>query len=546
MNCNEDRGCAIEIRSKSSLMHHGYQLHLPLKTSFHFSAISPEKVIRHTIPIICIFALELLLLSKQVNAAEWQTEPYLNLQETYSDNIVLAPPGNEISDLITEIDPGIILTRTSSDLKLHASYQMQNFIYAKNSAMHSTHHLLDTELNANLIKGSLFLDGRAEISQQNISSLGRLAIDNSSVTNNRTSIGTYSVSPYFKHNFEDLISSELRYTHSAVATTTNGISNLQTNLIHLNLENGPSFKKFGWGVNLNRQINNYRDNTVGFPGSNNYSANLSYQMTPSLRLTATGGYEQYDYQSIVQLPEGPTQTVGFSWIPSQRTNIEASAGRRFFGNTYMLDISQRSARTVWGLVYNEDITTTQSQFIIPASINTSDFLNNLWANTITDDTLRQQTVDTFIQDMGLPNSLASPVNYLTNRVFLQKRIEASAGLIGEKMKTMFTIYGMKRNAQTSANVDSAINAAAKDETKQIGGTALWSMQISSRTSANIDVDASATSRKDYIKSIKIGMIRQLQPKLSCSFEIRRTQRHSSAIYGGYQENAASASFLIKF
>ena len=251
------------------------------------------------------------------------------------------------------------------------------------------------------------------------------------------------------------------------------------------MNSGPAFKTLGWGLSYSKQKTTY-DNTANILAQNRdneiISGNLRYMVTPRFSLTATGGYEKNDYVSIGTKPEGSYWSGGFSWAPSAMTSIDASAGRRFFGNTYSLAASHRTRLTAWSLGYSEDITTSQSQFLIPATIDTSSFLNQLWAATIPDPVIRQQVVDAFIQGNGLPPALADSVNYLTNRIFLQKSLHASVAVLGAKNTLVLSLFNMSRDAQTAQALDSTLfgssNLALSDRTKQVGGNA--SLELADR------------------------------------------------------------------
>ena len=99
-------------------------------------------------PVVCPAAAAMLLLSSHSVAAEWKITPSLDLRETYSDNIRLAPQGNEQSDFVTQINPGISLTGTGPRLKVNASYVMQNLFYAEESSRNTINHLLSANANA--------------------------------------------------------------------------------------------------------------------------------------------------------------------------------------------------------------------------------------------------------------------------------------------------------------------------------------------------------------------------------------------------------------
>lgn len=509
-------------------------------------------------PAVCSAAAAILLLPSHSVAAEWKIETSLDLKETYSDNITLAPRGNEKSDLVTQITPGISLTETGPRLKVNAHYAMQNLFYAEGTSGNTINHMLNANANAELVDNLLFMDGLASISQQNISLSGPQTTDNVNVTGNRTEVKTYSLSPYLLHSFGTVASSELRYSHTGVSTGVGGLSDSQMDRINLRLNSGPAFKTLGWGLNYSKQKTTY-DNTANILAQNLdneiVSGNLRYTVMPRFSLTATGGYEKNDYVSIGTKPEGSFWSGGFSWAPSPLTSIDASAGRRFFGNTYSLAASHRTRLTAWSLAYNEDITTSQSQFLIPATIDTSSFLNQLWAATIPDPVARQQIVDAFIQANGLSQSLADSVNYLTNRLFLQKSLRATVAVLGAKNTLLISLFNVSRDPQTAQALDSPLfgssNLALSDKTKQVGGNAIWNLRISPRTSAYINAGYARNNypvlgKTDNDKSLRLGLNRQFQPKLSGSVELRRLQRGSSQSGGDYRENAITASLHMIF
>ena len=84
----------------------------------------------------------LLICPAYSTAADWKITPRLSLLETYTDNVTLATRGNEKSDFITQINPGVSLTGTGARLKVNANYTMQNLFYANESGPNRTVHQL--------------------------------------------------------------------------------------------------------------------------------------------------------------------------------------------------------------------------------------------------------------------------------------------------------------------------------------------------------------------------------------------------------------------
>lgn len=494
----------------------------------------------------------MLLMPSNAYSADWKFAPSLDLKETYSDNIRLAPPGNEKSDFVTQINPGISLTGTAPRLKVNARYGMQNLIYAEENSRNTTRHQLNAGANAELLDDLFFIDAKASISQQNISAFGAQSADNANVTDNLTETRTYSLSPYLRHRFGSLAATELRYTHNSVDAGSGGLSSSQADRILFNLNSGTAFKTVGWGLNYNKQNIDYSNRSIELE---TYSGNLRYAISPRLSLTASSGYEKNNYLSIGGAPEGSFWSAGFIWAPAERTSITASAGERFYGATYALKATHRTRMTAWSMGYREDITTTRDQFLLPATIDTADFLSQLWTSSIPDPVQRQQIVDAFIRDAKLPVSLSDSINYFTDRVFLQKRLQASAAINGVKNTIVLSMFNTLREAQTAQEMDSALlgttNLALNNETRQTGANLLWNWRMTPLTSTNMNIGYTKTSslstdREDNTKSIRFGLTRKFQPKLNGSLDYRHIQRDSNLSAGDYRENAITASMHMSF
>jgi uncharacterized protein (PEP-CTERM system associated) len=492
-------------------------------------------------------------------AADWKIVPRLSLLETYSDNVTLAERGNEKSDFITQINPGISLAGTGARLKVNLNYTMQNLFYASQSDQNRTLHQLNARENAELIKHFLFLDSTASISQQNISLLGPLTTTNENITNNRTTVKTFSISPYIIHNFSNFASTQARYTHNAVYTDVGGLSTSQSDAVLLSLTSGSAFRTLGWGLNYNKQRIDGLGTSVS--GSNTsvenelYSGNLRYRVSSKFSLTGTSGYQKFGYTSLTGKSAGSFWTAGFNWTPAERTNITASTGKAFFGTTYTVTASHRTRRSAWSVNANQNITTTRDQFLIPATTDTSTFLNQLWTSNIPDPVMRQQTVDAFIRDNRLSAAIFSPINFLTNQFLLQKRLQATVALSGAKNTLVLSIFNSMSEPQTSGGANNISvggnNLVLNSTTKQMGGNALWSWKISPRTSANIGAvyiksNIVASGNEDETKSFSIGLTQQIRTKLNGALNLRHVDRSSNQNINEYRENAITASLNMSF
>ncbi len=464
----------------------------------------------------------MLLLPQPVDAAEWTVKPSLSLTENYSDNVRHAPRGNEQSDLITQINPGLNLTGTGPKLTFNTVYQMQNLFYAKNKQSDSTRHSLNTNAHTELVNDQLFLDGIASVSQQNTSALGAQALNNFNITANRTEVRSLSISPYLRHRFQGWANSEVRYTHGVVSTNASGLANNQIDSILLNLDSGHSFTTLRWGVRYNKQKSGY-GNSLQSINSDAYTGNLGYRITPRFTLNASAGHEKFDYVSTARPPNGSHYSTGFTWTPSQRTNIAASVGHRFFGQSFALNAKHRSRKALWNLDYNEDVTTTQAQFQSNA---------------------------------GMPAPiLAGATNFLSNQIFLQKRLTASVTMTGHRNTLNFNLFDSSRDAQTSQAQNFALlgaaNLALGNKSKQLGGNASWIHQISPYTSTNLTVgyiknSFPALNITSHDQTIQLRINSKLQPDLGCSVNLLHNQHNSTLPNSDSRENALTTTLLMQF
>jgi uncharacterized protein (PEP-CTERM system associated) len=497
---------------------------------------------------ILYFLFAVLLFCSPLQAfAEWEINPTLSLRETYTDNVRLGGGGGGVGvggfggsgpkqdDFITQINPGLSLLKTGRRFNVNASYLMNNLIFAKNSNLNRTRHLLSANSTAELLEDLFFIDTNARMIQQNTTLFGPQATDNTNVTGNRANIRAYQVSPYMRHRFKNFASTELRYTHGIVEAGAGGagLGNSQRNSYLLSLISGDAFRILNWGLN-------YSHNSIHIDGSNTRPgrtielersiADLQYNITPRFGLTATGGYERNSFISIRGKSSSPTWTVGFTWIPGERTDISFRAGQRFFGDTYFAEANHRTRLTTWSAGYNESLTTF-NQGALSGSFNPG-----------------------LVSGFGDSGSALTGNNFLTNRLFLQKRLQASASVNGVRNTLVFTVFNMSRKALSPEEDDIDLvgseNASLLNKTRQTGANVSLSHRVSQQTTANINASlirfkflTNNTRRDTMIFSASLN--KQLQENLSGAL-IFRHLRFSSDQFSGSNANSITASLNMNF
>jgi uncharacterized protein (PEP-CTERM system associated) len=500
-------------------------------------------------PLVGAFATAVLICTPALQAAEWKFTPSVDVTETYTDNLRLTTVGTEQTERITQISPGIGFAAKGRAVDVKGRLALQRFAYARNEDSGHTDRQVFLDGRFELLKDLLSLDAKSSVSRQTVSAFGPQPLSDANLVENRSEVRTTSVSPVLKHRFGTFASSEVRFARESVFASTGALPESHTNRATVRIDSGESFRTVGWGLQYDRQRATYSNATS--TDMESVTSTVRYRMLPRLSLLTSAGYEKNSYLTLGSSPQGANWSAGLAWTPSPRTNLSFTAGHRFFGRTFSLMANERTRNSVWSLGYNQDITTTQAQFLVPASVDTASFLNQLWKSSIPDAAARQQAIETFIRDTGLPSTVSQPVNSFSSRVFLQKSLQGSVALNGVKNTLLLSLFDIQREAQSSASsIDpvSVATASLEDRTRQSGLTGLWTFRFGPHTSLNTNVAYSrtqspATGRMDNNRTVRISLTRQFQPKLRGSLEVRRLNQTSNQT-ADVRENAVSAALSI--
>lgn len=498
--------------------------------------------------ISCFILIILCVYSPFSKAMEWDFNPRLMVSETYTDNVRLGGGGfggggfggAEGGDFITQINPGLQFTGVGRRLNISTNYTMNNLIFAK-SNRNLIRHQLSATTTAEVIKNFFFIDGAARRSQQNISTLGPQAVDNANLSGNRLDLRTYNVSPYLRYRFKTFASTELRYTRGIVESSGGGtnlaLRNSQRDSYQFNLNSGSAFRTLQWGLNYSKNIIHFTSFNREIKMERSL-ANLRYNLTSQFALTATGGYESNHFGSALRRDiSAPSWTIGFFWAPTQRTDLNFAAGKRFFGDTYRGDFNHRTRLTTWSANYIEEVTTFNQQAGQAGGFG--GFGGGLGG----------------LGGLGALNAL----NSANNGLFLQKRFRASVSINGAKNTLTLAIFNMSRKSlldiNDNVNVElfgSSANALLTRDIKQTGTNARWNYRFSPRTNASIGAsfvkfrfgNANTTSNNMIYNA---SLTRNIQSNLTGILRYRHIQRQSgSSQFGNLSANSITASLRMDF
>jgi uncharacterized protein (PEP-CTERM system associated) len=232
-----------------------------------------------------------------------------------------------------------------------------------------------------------------------------------------------------------------------------------------------------------------------------------------------------------------------------------SIGRHYLGNTGMLAALHRSRHSVWRVNYSDAVTTSRSQFTLPAAVDTVSMIDSLLAASIADPVARRQAVDAYIQSANLPPTLAENINYLTNRYMRQKLLQGSVAFNWRRSSAVLSAYASERIALSSSEADSGLLGsqlrALNDSVRQVGTTAAFSYRLSARSTALASLSASRarsldTDLESDQTSLRLGLTHRFGRSVRGSLEARRIVGNSEITRRDYTENAVAATMTVQF
>lgn len=443
----------------------------------------------------------------------WSINPGITISETFSDNVAPGLAGVDQSEFITQINPQLLAELRGPRIQAKLDYRMQNIFYMRNDESNTFHQYL-ARAGAEVLPEHFFIDVSASQIQRSISSDGLRFRKNYTITDNRTDQRTASIRPSWHQSIGSYAEVLLDYEHGIVRYDENvsGISDSSLDSASLAISSLSGERRLSWKISTQGQNIVYEDVAIDDVELRNTGLQLGYRILPGLRPLALVGYEDNDFGNRLTAtdPTGLFWALGFSWQPNARTELEALAGDRFFGNTYRLNWRQRGRYLSTELTYSEEINGEATSALEGVSLIDSPY--------------------------GYSNSSIN----LTDDLYLSKTVRASARF--RKSRTLITItpYFEKREFENSAG----------DETAG-GITATWQRTFAPRTTLTLTLhgdktdDGSGGDNETFTWS-DLKLERRLGKQATASIEYSYTRSDSDDAQDTYTENAIAVQLTHYF
>jgi uncharacterized protein (PEP-CTERM system associated) len=447
--------------------------------------------------------------------------PRVSITETLTDNVRLSS-ANRQSDLITEVSPGIHISRESRRLKGFFDYSLSGINYAKNSSSSQIQHALNTAGTLEAVDNWAYLDFSGSISQQAISAFGTQPSGNtSSINSNQTEVSSYRLSPYVRGRLGDLANYEARYGRSGTSSGSAFGSGVTSTDGLVNINGDTSFRRLGWSANATRQSTDY--NLGRSTEADRFIVGLSYTVTPQLIVSAKGGREANNYTSLDKQSYA-NSGVGFNW------NFE-----------------HRTARTAWRFSDTKDVSATPNQAVVGSLGSIFDLYYNQFASIESDPVRRTQLVNAYLLANGINPNAVVVSSFLTSALSLQRRQDLSFALLG--VRDTITFIATRSESTRLDTVSTAVDDFSTSAlVRQRGFSVNYTHRLTPDYSMGVLVSQQRTSgvsslQDATLRFLNVSLTGKVGNRATASVGVRRVVSSGNS---PYVENAITGTLSVLF
>jgi uncharacterized protein (PEP-CTERM system associated) len=488
------------------------------------------------------------LTSGETRTREWATSLKAEGALVLTDNVGLQDSSQKESDLVTELRLPLSLRRAGSRVQFNFDYTPTALIYARNSDGNDVLHRLNALLAGEVVDNFFYLEAAAYVDQTYISPFAPRPQTDINLTGNRTQQNTLRLSPYISSRtgggWEYLLRNDTYWNSYSDSQLDSSVVDRVT----VGLRAPP--RRVRTELDYTYLYTQYESQTDG-----------SYQqvgrarpilaVTPRLKLGARIGYETNDYQ--LSSYSGAVYGGELEWAPTPRTGLKGFLEHRFFGDSYAVDFSHRSRRTIWKLGALRDSYTSMDQSLTLRPGGTAQVLDDSLRAKIPDPAERARAVQQLLTAAGLPQTLTQPYTFYANQIYLAEQWSGSVAFVGRRNSVELAIFWQQDKPITAGGVELPILIGSSERLRQQGGRLTLSHKLTpfssltltaSRLYSTSDTGVGQSSLESIEDAVRITLSRRLTPRTTGGVGYRWMNSDSDTT--PYTENALFATLAHTF
>ncbi|GHT82243.1 hypothetical protein AGMMS49543_06670 [Betaproteobacteria bacterium] len=492
----------------------------------------------------------LLLPAGGVWAQERQTRvtPTFTTSLTWTDNVDATR--RKESDWLLELSPGLRVEREGGRMRGLLGARLRSVFHARDSGRNTTFVDLQGTGSFEAVENSLFIDADANIGRENRSAFSGRAYGDALSVNKDNEVRSWGLGPRLQFRVGDAAEGAVRYRSSWLDSGQNGFGKQRQNLWTGQLGNPRATRLLGWDVSVQDARTRYsssRQETTRKLGR----ATLYVNLGPQFRLRFTGGHESDDF-GYGSKERGGVYGAGFDWNPTPRTAISVLTEERAYGSGYTASFRHRTARTIWTLAANRDISSALD------SMGGGLYQDPRFQTYYNDPALVAQFPDpvqreAYIRQILGYGAAGGTANFISNAHFLDEGWRAGVTLNGRRSALTLSVYHSRRK-RLSAGSGLAVtdDFALTDRIETSAVNVAFNHRLTPRSTFNAALmrsrsEGGAGAKLDTWRTMgSVGLTTRLGGRTQAGLTYRYQSSDGATVDSDYSENSVTADLGLSF
>ena len=485
-------------------------------------------------------------------AQTWRAEPSIKATVTATNNSGFSNSTTTGSDTVVDVLPRFALTGRGARFKLDAYAEASGITYLERTLPNDVVPKARLALNGTAIERWLYLDAAAGLQQ--VAASPYSPVSNGAPPAFRIDSTQYRLSPYIDHAFSPNVSLVYRndnlWTRQREvlpATDPRRNSLVQSNRFAFTQRPIP----LGYSLEANQERTRYTNSADATLDLKSARGVVSYALDPTLEVGLVGGRERSELSGLSF--DDSIRGLRLRWRPSERTDLNANAERRFFDKGWDVLFTHRSPFLAMNLNLSRQPASQPSSFLLPSAGN--DFrtlIDAAYTTRYPNPTERAIVVNNTIAALGNTANTTGPSEVYSDYAQVQQRAALSVAFLSSLSALSFQLYSLKSEQLKRIDSGPLVLPPTAADSIQYGGSVVFNRRLTSTTTVEAIASGAktegigvSTGLAASTKSVSLGGTQALSPKTKALVGTRR-QISKSTVFGATQETAAFAGIEHKF
>jgi uncharacterized protein (PEP-CTERM system associated) len=479
----------------------------------------------------------------------------LSFEPSISGELIISDNGNfgiapgQKSEVTAVVTPSLGFRRDSPNLRLNGSIGLSAYTYANNTQEDTVLPRVDVALLGTMIRDVLTVDASVRTRDFLLSPLS--AENAGGIAQSRFNAIQTRVAPTLGYDFGPAVRFEATSDNSLTTYAGDSAAGLVDGYVGLHsvsLVQRP--QPFGWSVRAERSDTKYDVITLDRFTTDIARVGVEYLFNNELSVGVTGGRERNRFPLFSA--DGSIAGINLRWRPVPATSIYAETEKRFFGNTWSMDLQYRTPIFAVNARASRDIETFQQELLsLPRRGTVAVLIDEVLIGRIPDPIQRAQAIQDLINRRALPSQIDQATAVYSERVQIVRNARVSAAIIGARNSIVLTVFQDRTGDVPEFDNELARAGLQTQSVKRIGASAAWNHRLSSVSGLDAEIATVNSTREELIagkaKQSRVQIIysRSFSPR-SVGAVGYRFQRYALDGSDPDRENAVFATLTIRF